>query len=130
VPAAIEEMKRLRSELPSDVRAALDHHETNGSTDSDENKDACEVFYRRHLCRLSEWPPEMVASFDRIDRDPTVYGTMNGPSEFSIIGTIRELNYTDQLESIDNPVHIVSGANDEITPKSVSYKHMTQPTTP
>ena len=35
-------------------------------------------------------PDEVVEAFAWIERDPTVYHTMNGPSEFHVIGSIRD----------------------------------------
>jgi hypothetical protein len=46
------------------------------------------VFYDRHFCRIPR-PPEVQATFGEIDDDPTVYHTVNGPSEFRVIRTIR-----------------------------------------
>ena len=36
-----------------------------------------------------------------IEEDPTVYGTMNGPSEFHVVGSLREWDITDRLGDID-----------------------------
>lgn len=47
---------------------------------------ACEIFYDRHVCRMVPNPAEVKESFDAIGSDSTVYGTMNGPSEFTVIG--------------------------------------------
>ena len=55
------------------------------------------VFYRRHVCRLDPWPDELQRTFAAIEDDPTVYGTMNGPSEFHVVGTIRDWDITDRL---------------------------------
>ncbi len=64
------------------------------------------VFYARHVCRLPEWP-EAEKKFAAIEEDPTVYGTMNGPSEFHVIGSLREWNITDRLGEIDVPTLLV-----------------------
>ena len=55
-------------------------------------------------------------AFAWIDRDPTVYHTMNGPSEFHVIGSIRDWQSKDRLGSIDVPTLLVSGRYDEATP--------------
>ena len=67
------------------------------------------VFYGRHLCRLDPWPDEVVEAFGWIERDPTVYHTMNGPSEFHVIGSIRDWQSKDRLGEIDVPTLLVSG---------------------
>ena len=58
------------------------------------------VFYDRHLCRVP-WPDCVQRSFDQIDADPTVYHTMNGPSEFHVIGSLKHWDITDRLHEID-----------------------------
>jgi L-proline amide hydrolase len=106
----------LRAELPSDVQATLQRHEAAETTDDPEYAEACDVFYRRHLCRLDPWPDEVVESFAWIERDPTVYHTMNGPSEFHVIGSIKDWQSKDRLGDIRVPTLVVSGRHDEATP--------------
>ena len=115
-PDFLAEANRLRGELPPDVEATLKRHEEAGTTDDPEYEEACMVFYRRHLCRLEEWPPELVESFEWIARDPTVYHTMNGPSEFHVIGSIKDWQVKDRLREIAVPTLLTSGRYDEATP--------------
>ena len=115
-PAFVAEANRLRTDLPPEVEATLRRHEEAGTTSSAEYAEACTVFYRRHVCRLPAWPAEVIAGFDWIERDPTVYHTMNGPSEFHVIGSIRDWRSEDRLGAIAVPTLIVSGRHDEATP--------------
>ena len=115
-PDFLAEANRLRGELPPEVEATLKRHEEAGTTDDPEYEEACMVFYRRHLCRLEEWPPELVESFEWIARDPTVYHTMNGPSEFHVIGSIKDWQVKNWLGEIDVPTLLTSGRYDEATP--------------
>ena len=109
------EAGKLRAELPEDVQATLARHEAAGTYDDPEYMEACLVFYSRHVCQI-EWPPEVLASFEWLDRDPTVYRTMNGPSEFHIIGSCKDWQVKDRLHEIDVPTLLVSGRYDEATP--------------
>jgi L-proline amide hydrolase len=115
-PDFLAEANRLRTELPPEVEATLKRHEEAGTTDDPEYEEACMVFYRRHLCRLEEWPTELVESFEWIARDPTVYHTMNGPSEFHVIGSIKDWQVKDRLGEIDVPTLLTSGRYDEAAP--------------
>jgi L-proline amide hydrolase len=119
----VEEANRLRADLPADARDALTRHEAAGTTDSPEYQEAMNVFYRRHVCRLDPWPEEVVRAFARIEEDPTVYFTMNGPSEFHVIGVIRDWDITARLGEIDVPVLLASGRHDEATPRIVGEIH-------
>jgi L-proline amide hydrolase len=119
----VEEANRLREDLPADVQAALLKHERAGTTDDPEYEQAVEVFYRRHLCRVEEWPDCLARSLASIAAEPTVYHTMNGPSEFHCIGTLRTWDITDRLGEIDLPTLLISGAFDEATPRIVDEIH-------
>ena len=91
-PASMEvwvsEANKLRKELPPEVEATLLKHEAAGTTEDPEYVAAVDVFYSRHLCRIPQ-PPYVVASFEQLAADPTVYHTMNGPSEFHVIGSLK-----------------------------------------
>jgi len=115
-PDFLAEANRLRAELPPEVEATLKRHEEAGTTDDPEYEEACMVFYRRHVCRLDPWPQELIDAFGWIEKDPTVYHTMNGPSEFHVIGSIKDWQSKDRLGEIDVPTLLTSGRYDEATP--------------
>ncbi|HEX3330305.1 MAG TPA: proline iminopeptidase-family hydrolase [Gaiellales bacterium] len=115
-PDFVSEANRLRADLPPEVEATLRRHEEAGTTDDPAYMEACQVFYARHVCRLDPMPPEVVAAFEWIDRDPTVYHTMNGPSEFHVVGSIRDWQSKDRIGQIHVPTLLVSGRHDEATP--------------
>lgn len=116
IPQWVAETGRLRSLLPEDVQETLDRHESAGTTDSQEYEDACLVFYKRHVCRLEEWPDYVLRSFDFLQHHGLVYRTMNGPSEFHVTGTLRDWDVTGRLGEIRVPTLVVSGEHDEATP--------------
>jgi L-proline amide hydrolase len=122
IPLWVSEANRLRRDLPDDVQATLTRHEDAGTTDDPEYEAAVRVFYDRHLCRVP-WPDCVQRSFDQILADPTVYHTMNGPSEFHVIGSLKEWDITDRLHEITTPTLLVSGRHDEATPLIVGQIH-------
>lgn len=111
----VAEANRLRAGLPADVQATLLRHEADGTTDSLEYAAATRAFYDRHVCRVP-WPDYVRRTFDAMADDPTVYGTMNGPSEFHVIGTLAGWTIEDRLDRIIVPTLLISGAFDEATP--------------
>jgi L-proline amide hydrolase len=115
-PDFLAEANRLRAELPSGVDDTLRRHEAAGTTDDPEYQQACMVFYGRHVCRLEEWPAKVTRSFQLLEDDPTVYHTMNGPSEFHVIGSIKDWRSKDRLDRIQAPALVISGRYDEATP--------------
>jgi L-proline amide hydrolase len=116
MPLWLQAAATLRARLPQDVQDTLDRHEQADSTDSSEYLEAMNVFYARHVCRVQPLPAEVAATFAQIDEDPAVYHTMNGPSEFHVIGSIRDWQCKDRLGDIDVPTLLVSGRYDEATP--------------
>jgi L-proline amide hydrolase len=115
----VEEANKLRAALPADVQATLLKHEAAGTTDSSEYTAAVGVFYDRHLCRVKPMPQEVARSFAQIAADPTVYHTMNGPSEFHVIGTLKNWSIIDRVHRIVAPTLLISGKHDEATPAVV-----------
>ncbi len=121
VPLTIAEMERLRSKLPRDVVDIMRKYEELGEYENAEYLKAVDVFYRKHLCRLQEWPKELLYTFEHLSRP--VYGTMNGPNEFTIIGNIRYWDVTDQLQKIRVPTLVTGGKHDEVSPKVARKIH-------
>jgi proline-specific peptidase len=123
VPAWLPEVQRLRSELPPEVEATLRKHEQAGTTDDPEYEEAVMVFYKRHLCRTDPWPDWLVQCFEALEANPEVYRTMNGPSEFHVIGTIKDWDISDRLGEIEVPTLVFSGRYDEVTPATTEAVH-------
>ena len=116
IPQWIDETVRLRRALPLEVQAVLDEHEAAGTTDDPEYERACEIFYRRHVCRVAEWPDYVQRSFQFIREHGDVYRYMNGPSEFHVVGTLKDWDITNRLSEIRVPTLVISGEFDEATP--------------
>jgi L-proline amide hydrolase len=112
----VAEANRLRADLPPDVQATLLKHEAAGTTNDPEYESALLPFYQRHLCRLPEWPECVTRSFAKLAENPEVYHTMNGPSEFHVIGTLKNWDITARLGEIRVPTLVMSGRYDEATP--------------
>jgi len=109
----------LLDTLEPAVKATILRHEEAGTTDDPEYTAAVNEFYVRYVCRLDPWPDALVATFDAIEADPTVYATMNGPSEFTVIGPLRQWTIADRLGEIDVPLLLISGEHDEVRPDVV-----------
>lgn len=112
----VAEANRLRKALPGGIHETLLKHETADTMDDPEYLAATDVFYRAHVCRCDPWPAEVQRTFDAMAEDPTVYGSMNGPTEFHVIGTLKDWTVEDRLSEIDVPTLVLSGRYDEATP--------------
>ncbi len=69
-------MTVLREGLPPETQEVLKRCEEAGEFETEEYEAACEVFYRKHLCRMDPWPEEVNAAMAHLKEDSTVYGTM------------------------------------------------------
>lgn len=118
MPLWLEGANELRDALPVAVREALTRHEAAGTIDDPEYLRAVDVFYLKHVCRLTPMPLDFQESVDQMEAEPTVYFTMNGPNEFSVIGTLRDWSIIPRLSEISVPTLVIAGEFDEATAKT------------
>ncbi|KAJ7453865.1 proline-specific peptidase [Mycena latifolia] len=109
----VEAQNRLRTKLSQDVQDVLDAHEKAGTTDSKEYQAAVGVFYARFLCTIDPFPEALTEGFGWIEKDPTVYLTMNGPSEFYITGPLKDWSMLHDAHKINVPTLLINGRYDE-----------------
>jgi L-proline amide hydrolase len=122
MPWWISETGAQRLLLPPETIAILDRHEAAGTWDDPEYGAAVTVYYERHLCRVVPMPEFVQRSFAKLGRNPQVYRTMNGPTEFHVVGTLKDWEILSRLGAIDPglPVLLTSGRHDEATPVQVA----------
>ena len=121
VPFCISEMEKMKASLPSPVLRTMEQFEETGDYANPEYQNAMQEFYKRYFCRLEEWPKELLSSLQNVSQ--SVYMTMNGPTEFTIIGGIRYWNVSDQLHKIKVPTLVTCGKYDEVSPKEARRIH-------
>lgn len=122
VPFAQAEMNRLIDLLPPEEAQAIRVHSSRGELTHPEYVRATDRFYRTYTCRLPEWPPELTHSLALALKRP-VYPYMNGPNEFTITGTIKEINIVADLPRIRVPTLVTGGRYDEVTPAVAQQIH-------
>jgi L-proline amide hydrolase len=123
IPDFVAGANELLEQLDPTVVETIRAGERNGETSTPEFEAAVMEFYKRHLCRLDPWPEEVTRAFEKLEADPTVYGAMNGPTEFTVVGTIRDFDIYDRLAEIEVPVLLISGEHDEVRPAVVAKVH-------
>jgi proline-specific peptidase len=108
------EQKRLRDDLPREVRDVLDRHEQAGTYDDPEYEEAMEVYFDRHFYRGPK--PRAEIERWRAERGVDVYRAMQGPNEWTVTGAIRGWDVRDRLSEIRVPTLVVRGRYDMCTP--------------
>jgi proline-specific peptidase len=109
----LDSCNQWRAELPKEVNEVLLRHEKAGTYHDPEYKRACTIFYEKHVCRSLPWADEVQKSFDDLESDPTVYETMNGPTEFHVIGPLKDWDTSEKCKSIEADTLIISARWDE-----------------
>ena len=121
VPETVSEMKRLKSLLPKETQDVMKEHESKSAFLHPEYLKAVNEYYRNFLCRLPEWPEDVVRALNELS--VPVYFTQNGPNEFTIIGTWKDWDITARLPEIKVPTLVTVGRYDEVTPKIAESIH-------
>jgi|HubBroStandDraft_1064217.scaffolds.fasta_scaffold04657_4 proline-specific peptidase len=121
MPRWIADCEELLAQQPAEVSKAIRDHEANGFTACPEYQAALLSVYREHFCRLNPWPAGLERSFAETGR--LVYYTMNGPSEFSVTGTLKDWDVMDRLGEITVPTLLVGGRYDECRPSHLEEMH-------
>jgi len=107
-------MDQLLSRFPEEFVKMIRKHESEGTTDTQEYQDAAMTFYKKHTCVTDPWPEELNQSFAEFAKDPTVYHTMLGPSEFTTTGNLKGWDITNIIHNINCPTLLISAPLDEI----------------
>ena len=117
----VADCDELLAAEPEETRQVIRQHEEDGFTACPEYQAAILGFYRKHVCRLNPWPAGFERSFALAGYE--VYHTMNGPSEFTVTGTLRTWDIMPRLAEITVPTLVVGGRHDECTPGHLSEIH-------
>ena len=121
VPFCISEMAKMKASLPLATVKTMEQYEVAGDYTNPEYQKAMQGFYKRYFCRLEDWPKELLSSLEHMSQQ--VYLTMNGPTEFMIVGGIRYWDVSDQIHQIRIPTLVTCGKYDEISPKEARNIH-------
>jgi proline iminopeptidase len=111
----------MKASLPKDVLKTMEQYEAEGDYGNPEYQKAMQEFYKRFFCRLEEWPKELLYSLEHVSQQ--VYMTMNGPTEFMVVGGLRYWDVSDQLPKISVPTLVTCGKYDEVSPKEAVRIH-------
>lgn len=128
-PRYSHDAEGLKRKLPLEMQAAIERHETAGTTDSLEYQAAFAEWFKRHTSRN----PEILERILKLFSDPTsgmngqVYNLMQGPSEFTITGNLKDWDRTNRVSEIQVPVLFTCGRYDECTPEATAWYHSLMP---
>lgn len=76
-------------------------------------------YYKKHLCRLAEWPDPVNRSFKHVNG--AIYTMMQGPSEFGISGRLENWDRKADLSKITVPTLTVGAKYDTMDPEHMKW---------
>lgn len=121
IPVFAANVSRLMSELDQATQDAIDRHEAAGTTNSAEYRAAIMTWNKTFLCRQLPWPKDLFDAFQNMGTE--IFETMFGPSDFNIVGTMRDWDVVDRLTEIDVPTLLLAGRYDECSPDHMREMH-------
>jgi proline iminopeptidase len=121
IPQFSDMVARLKSDLDPTTQAAIDRHEAAGTTQSAEYQAAIRTWNETYLCRVRPWPSELEEAFANMGTE--IFETMFGPSDFHIVGTIRNWDVFDRLAEVAVPTLVLAGRFDECVPEHMWEMH-------
>lgn len=121
MPRWVADCAELLEQQDPEVVKVIRDHEASGFTACPEYQAAILGFYREHFCRMNPWPDCLERSF--AESGAAVYHVMNGPSEFSVTGNLKDWDVMDRLGEITIPTLVVGGRYDECRPSHLEEMH-------
>jgi len=122
VPLTVKEMRRLIEKLPEQTKNTIYECERNNDFSSEKCTKAVNEFYIRHLFMFHRFPDFVQNTFNSIS-NRKIYKIMNGPTEFEITGSIKDIDITNDIKNINIPTLILVGEHDEVTPRVAQVIH-------
>lgn len=114
----------LGPQLPPEVLKEVKELEAKGEFDNPRYSELLFThFYTAHVLRmpLDKWPDPVNRAFAKLN--PNLYMTMQGPSEFGIVGDAKLKNWdvSKELPKISVPTLSIGGAHDTMDPKHMEW---------
>jgi len=116
IPAYEQHAKMLLTTLPDSLQKIIEMSEKEGKFDNPGYLAAMNQFYSQYLVRKPV-QEDMDSTLNTIN--PNIYVYMQGPSEFTITGTLKYYNSAPLLPQITVPTLFTVGEFDEVGPEIV-----------
>lgn len=119
IPKWMEDAQKQIATLPDSIQQIIKVNEAGKTYDSPDYQRAMKVYYEKYVARKVPWSADVDSAFSQIGTN--VYMYMEGPSEFTITGTLKTYDRTPDLGKLKLPVLYIVGDNDEANPETSRY---------
>jgi proline iminopeptidase len=118
IPAWERNARRLVTTLSDSAQRAITLREAEGRFDAPDYQAALAEFYGKYV-----WRRPVQADLDSTlaTVNEAIYNYMQGPSEFTITGTLKRYDFTPQLATIRVPTLYTVGEFDEADPPTIRH---------
>lgn len=116
IPQWERHARALLKTLPDSIQQIVKTREAEKKFNSPDYQAAIESFYNKYVW-LRPDKPNLDSLMSQVN--PAIYGYMQGPSEFTITGTLKEYNSTSFLKDIKVPTLFTVGDVDEADPVTI-----------
>jgi proline iminopeptidase len=116
IPAWEKNARRLVQTLSDSAQRAIATREAEGKFDAPDYQQALEEFYGKYVW-LHPVAADLDSTFQTVNQ--AIYTYMQGPSEFTITGTLKAYNATPFLKSVKVPTLFTVGEFDEANPPTI-----------
>ncbi|MBI4499582.1 MAG: proline iminopeptidase-family hydrolase [Gemmatimonadetes bacterium] len=114
--AYVSRARQLLTTLPDSVQRAIKKADATGKFDSPEYQNAINQFYALYVFR-NPVPADLDSLFATANEG--IYNYMQGPSEFTIVGTLKDYDVKSFLPQIKVPTLLTVGEFDEVGPELI-----------
>ncbi|KDQ23662.1 hypothetical protein PLEOSDRAFT_1094552 [Pleurotus ostreatus PC15] len=106
-------------DLNPDVGAIARKHAAAGTFSSPEYQASIKALHARHFCRVDPIPQDLLTSILAVEKDPTVFSNMCGPSIYHISGFVKDWSLIPELHKITCPMLLISSPHDVMQPNTI-----------
>ena len=118
IPAYVQYLKVLRSQLSPADQATLSKYEALNKTDDPAYQAVLmNKVYAAHVLRLPEWPEPVTRTLSRVNTH--IYNLMQRPNEFLITGTFKNWDRWADLHRIKVPTLVMGAKYGEMSPDQI-----------
>jgi proline-specific peptidase len=117
----MEDAQKQIATLPDSLQQMIKVNEENKTYNSDDYQKALKVYYEKYVARKLPWSADIDSALNPALMGTNVYMYMEGPSEFTITGTLKTYDRTPDLGKLKLPVLYIVGDNDEANPETTKY---------
>jgi len=120
IPAYSTYQKKLHEQMrKSAVDSIMDYEAKGKFSDPAYQSLLMTEYYTKHICRLPEWPDAVNRTFKHLNYP--IYLMMQGPSEFSVSGRLRNWDRSNDLGKITVPTLTIGATFDTMDPEHMKW---------